>query len=139
MTDPESGTDPDYGADGGLQAERTDLSWSRTSIAIIVNGLLIVFGPDARLWSDFSGFRSTQRITGAYLWQYTSDATLDDLYWSATPVPEPGTLALALLGLASIAADVSPELARATIESVTVLGAFQASAAVKATLADRMG
>ena len=41
MTDPESGTDPDYGADGGLQAERTDLSWSRTSIAIIVNGLLV--------------------------------------------------------------------------------------------------
>lgn len=42
-----------------------------------------------------------------------------------------------VLGLASIAADVSPELARATISSISVLGAFQASAAVKAALADR--
>ncbi|MBR0669244.1 CopG family transcriptional regulator [Roseomonas hellenica] len=42
-----------------------------------------------------------------------------------------------VLGLASIAADVSPELARATIASISVLGAFQASAAVKAALADR--
>lgn len=65
--------------------------------------LASVFGPDARLWSDFSGFRSTQRITGAYLWQGTSDATLDDLYWSAAPVPEPGTLALVALGMAGIA------------------------------------
>ena len=49
------------------------------------------------------------------------------------------TLRLHVVGLASIAADVSPDLARATIDSVTVLGAFQASAAVKAALADRMG
>jgi Arc/MetJ-type ribon-helix-helix transcriptional regulator len=42
-----------------------------------------------------------------------------------------------VLGLASIALDVSPELARATIASVSVLGALQASAAVKAALADR--
>ncbi|HVF64337.1 MAG TPA: CopG family transcriptional regulator [Casimicrobiaceae bacterium] len=41
------------------------------------------------------------------------------------------------LGLVSIADDVSPELARKTIESIVVLGAFQASAAVKAALADR--
>lgn len=43
-----------------------------------------------------------------------------------------------VLGLASIAADVPPELARATIESVQVLGVLQASTAVKAALADRM-
>jgi Arc/MetJ-type ribon-helix-helix transcriptional regulator len=43
-----------------------------------------------------------------------------------------------VLGLASIAHDVTPELARATIASVSVLGALQASAAVKAALADRM-
>ncbi len=43
-----------------------------------------------------------------------------------------------VLGLASIADDVSPELALATIQSVVVLGAFQASAAVKAALADRI-
>jgi Arc/MetJ-type ribon-helix-helix transcriptional regulator len=46
-------------------------------------------------------------------------------------------LDIRVLGLASIAADVSPELARATIGSVSVLGALQASAAVKAALADR--
>ena len=42
------------------------------------------------------------------------------------------------LGLVSIADDVSPELARATIDSLVVLGAFQASAEVKAALADRV-
>jgi Arc/MetJ-type ribon-helix-helix transcriptional regulator len=43
-----------------------------------------------------------------------------------------------VLGLASIANDVSPELARATIASVVVLGALHASPAVKAALADRI-
>jgi Arc/MetJ-type ribon-helix-helix transcriptional regulator len=43
-----------------------------------------------------------------------------------------------VLGLASIAMDVTPELARATIASVVVLGALHASPAVKAALADRM-
>ncbi len=43
-----------------------------------------------------------------------------------------------VLGLASIALDVTPELARATIGSVVVLGALHASPAVKAALADRM-
>src|SRR3954471_18876590 len=44
-------------------------------------------------------------------------------------------LDIRVLGLASIAADVTPELARATIASISVLGALQASAAVKAALA----
>jgi len=43
-----------------------------------------------------------------------------------------------VLGLATVAADVTPELARATIASISVLGALHASAAVKAALADRM-
>jgi Arc/MetJ-type ribon-helix-helix transcriptional regulator len=43
-----------------------------------------------------------------------------------------------VLGLASIAQDVTPALARATIASITVLGALHASPAVKAALADRM-
>jgi Arc/MetJ-type ribon-helix-helix transcriptional regulator len=47
-------------------------------------------------------------------------------------------LDIRVLGLASIADDVTAELARATIASVSVLGALQASAAVKAALADRM-
>ncbi len=49
------------------------------------------------------------------------------------------TLDIRVLGLASIDDDVSAALAQATIASVTVLGAFQASAAVKAALAGRIG
>ena len=47
-------------------------------------------------------------------------------------------LRINVLGLASIAPDVTPELARAAIASVTVLGALHASPEVKAALADRM-
>lgn len=47
-------------------------------------------------------------------------------------------LHIRVVGLVRIAADVSPELARATIASITVLGALQASAEVKAALAERM-
>ena len=47
-------------------------------------------------------------------------------------------LQIQVLGLVSIANDVTPELARAAIASVQVLGAFQASPAVKAALADRI-
>lgn len=46
-------------------------------------------------------------------------------------------LDIRVLGLATIATDVSPELARATIGSLTVLGALHATPAVKAALADR--
>lgn len=48
------------------------------------------------------------------------------------------TLQIRILGLATIAPDVSPELALATIDSVVVLGALHASAAVKAALAGRI-
>ena len=47
-------------------------------------------------------------------------------------------LQVQVLGLATIAADVTPDLARQTIASITVLGALHASAAVKAALADRI-
>ena len=43
-----------------------------------------------------------------------------------------------VLGLASIAEDVSPELALATIDTIVVLGAFRASDAVKRALAERI-
>src|ERR1700688_2659081 len=46
-------------------------------------------------------------------------------------------LQINVLGLASIAGDVTADLARATIASVSVLGALHASPAVKAALADR--
>ena len=47
-------------------------------------------------------------------------------------------LHIRVLGLASIANDVTPQLARATIGSIAVLGALHASSAVKAALADRI-
>lgn len=48
------------------------------------------------------------------------------------------TLTIQVLGLATIDPDVTPDLARATIASLHVLGALQASAEVKAALADRI-
>ena len=47
-------------------------------------------------------------------------------------------LQIQMIGLVRIADDVTPELARATIESVRVLGAFHASASVRDALADRI-
>jgi Arc/MetJ-type ribon-helix-helix transcriptional regulator len=48
------------------------------------------------------------------------------------------TLEIRVLGLALISDDVPADLARATIASVEVLGAFRASEAVKSALADRI-
>lgn len=48
------------------------------------------------------------------------------------------TLQIQVLGLATIAPDVSADLARAAISSVQVLGALQANPDVKAALSDRM-
>jgi Arc/MetJ-type ribon-helix-helix transcriptional regulator len=48
------------------------------------------------------------------------------------------TLHIQVLGLAVIASDVSVDLARATIASIQVLGALQASPEVKAALSDRI-
>ncbi len=48
------------------------------------------------------------------------------------------TLHIQVLGLAVIAPDVTPELALETIASIHVLGALQASPAVKAALGDRI-
>jgi Arc/MetJ-type ribon-helix-helix transcriptional regulator len=48
------------------------------------------------------------------------------------------TLQIRVLGLATIADDVTPELALETIDSIEVLGAFRASPAVKAALAGRI-
>ncbi|NDP62038.1 CopG family transcriptional regulator [Polaromonas sp.] len=47
-------------------------------------------------------------------------------------------LQIRVLGLATIALDVTPELALAAIDSVVVLGALHASPAVKAALAGRI-
>jgi len=47
-------------------------------------------------------------------------------------------LQIKVVGLVRIASDVTPKLALATIESLTVLGALQASAEVKSALAARI-
>jgi Arc/MetJ-type ribon-helix-helix transcriptional regulator len=48
------------------------------------------------------------------------------------------TLTIQVLGLASIADDVSPELARQTIASIRVLGALHISPTLRAALSDRI-
>jgi len=53
-------------------------------------------------------------------------------------VAEGRRLQVQVVGLARIADDVTPRLARDAIESVTVLGAFQASPAVRRALSDRI-
>jgi Arc/MetJ-type ribon-helix-helix transcriptional regulator len=64
--------------------------------------------------------------------QYYSRRDLEEVRASGT------TVQLRVLGLATIAEDVSPELALATIDTVEVLGAFRAPDAVKAALASRI-
>jgi Arc/MetJ-type ribon-helix-helix transcriptional regulator len=50
-----------------------------------------------------------------------------------------GKLRIQVVGLAVIADDVTPELAREVIDQITILGALQASPSVKAALSDRTG
>lgn len=68
--------------------------------------------------------------------------TLGTQYYSRNDLEElrasDRMIELRVLGLATLADDVSPELAVATIASVEVLGAFRAPPAVKAALATRM-
>lgn len=70
------------------------------------------------------------------------ELTLGSQYYSRRDLEEVrasgGTVELRVLGLATIAEDVSPELALATIAAVDVLGAFRAPEAVKAALASRI-
>lgn len=47
-------------------------------------------------------------------------------------------LDIRVLGLVSIGPEVTPELARAAIRSLTVLGTLQASPAIRSALADRI-
>src|SRR5271154_5379557 len=69
------------------------------------------------------------------------ELTLGSQYYSRCDLEEVrasgGMVQVRVLGLATIAEDVSPELALATIATVEVLGAFRAPQAVKAALASR--
>ena len=64
--------------------------------------------------------------------QYLSRRDLEELRSTGR------TMQLRVLGLATIADDVDPDLALATISAVEVLGAFRAPRAVKAALAPRI-
>ncbi len=64
--------------------------------------------------------------------QDVSRATLESAQREGT------RLQIRALGLVRIADDVTPALAKATIESISVLGALQASPAVKAALSGRI-
>ena len=76
--------------------------------------------------------QSTARRTLVVGLQYLSKADLEAAHSAGT------RLKVRALGLVRIADDVTPALAKATIESISVLGALQASTAVKAALADRI-
>jgi Arc/MetJ-type ribon-helix-helix transcriptional regulator len=82
-----------------------------------------------------SGDAITQTVTRRTLVlgsEHYSRAALEELRASGRRID------IRVLGLASIAEDVPADLARATIASVEVLGAFRASPAVKAALAGRI-
>jgi Arc/MetJ-type ribon-helix-helix transcriptional regulator len=95
--------------------------------------------------TDFirSAIRNQLRATGDAITQTVARKTLvlGTEHYSRSDLEElraaGRSVAIRVLGLASIADDVTPELALATIASVEVLGAFRASPAVKAALAAR--
>ena len=70
------------------------------------------------------------------------EMSLAALHYSASDleryVDDGHKLAIRSVGLLSISHDVSPELARQSIESITIFGVFRASKAVKEALADRI-
>ena len=76
--------------------------------------------------------QSTARRTLVVGLQILSKDDLEAARKAGTP------LKVRALGLVRIADDVTPALAKAAIESISVLGALQASTAVKAALADRI-
>jgi Arc/MetJ-type ribon-helix-helix transcriptional regulator len=104
-------------ADEGFYANRTD--FIRTAIR--------------RQLESRSGAveQTVARRTLALGTQHYSRRDLEDLRAAGR------TVEVRVLGLVTIAEDVSPELAEATVASVEVLGAFRASRAVKAALASR--
>jgi Arc/MetJ-type ribon-helix-helix transcriptional regulator len=103
----------------GFYANRTDL------IRTAIRNQLAAHGDAVR--------QAVSRKTLALGIQHFSKADLQTLQKAGEK------LQVRVLGLASIALDVTPALALATIESITVLGTLQASPAVKAALAKRIG
>ena len=102
----------------GFYSNRTDL------IRTAIRNQLAIHGDEVK--------RTVARRTLVLGLQHYSRADLERALASGQ------MLQIQVVGLARIANDVSPELARATIQSVEVLGAFHASAAVRSALADRI-
>ncbi len=102
----------------GFYSNRTDL------IRTAIRNQLAVHGDEVK--------RSVARRTLVLGLQKFSRADLERALAAGT------MLQIQVVGLARIADDVPPELARATIQSVEVLGAFHASVAVRNALADRI-
>ena len=86
---------------------------------------------------DLPILKSVCKLVGCNV-LYGLDGTLGKLVLVQIPDGLSVPLVINVLGLASIAADVTPELAREAIASIQVLGTLQASPAVRAALADRM-
>ncbi len=101
----------------GFYANRTDL------IRTAVRNQLAAHGEAVR--------QAVSRKTLALGIQHFSKADLQAVHAAGDK------LQIRVLGLASIAPDVTPALALATIESITVLGTLHAPAAVKAALMKR--
>ena len=102
----------------GFYSNRTDL------IRTAIRNQLAVHGEEVR--------RSVARRTLVLGLQHVGRADLERALSAGH------MLQIQVVGLARIASDVSPELVRATIQSVEVLGAFHASTAVRNALADRI-
>jgi Arc/MetJ-type ribon-helix-helix transcriptional regulator len=98
----------------GFYANRTDL------IRTAIRNQLSTHGDAVR--------QAVTRKTLALGIQHFAKADLEAAQAAGKP------LQIRVLGLASIAHDVTPALALAAIESITVLGTLQASPAVKAAL-----
>jgi len=116
---------------GQTQAARLQGTVRDTSGAIVPNAKVVVVNNQTKDSSD-----ATTNASGLYvipaLRPGTYTLTVEAPGFSKTTVTD-----IELAVSASIAQDVTAELARATIGSVSVLGALHATPAVKAALADR--
>ena len=102
----------------GFYSNRTDLM--RTAIRNLLDR------------HDESVRRSVERDRLEFGLRHYGRAELEAARHAAAPID------IRVVGLASIAPDVSPELARASIASIHILGTLQASPDVRTALRDRM-
>ena len=102
----------------GFYANRTDLM--RTAIRNLLDR------------HDDTVRKSVARDRLEFGLRHYGRAELEAAHRAAAPIE------IRVVGLATIAPDVSPDLARASIASIQVLGTLQASAEVRTALRDRM-